>query len=181
MTAAFSAMPTRRLNDVQSLLDHDQPGRHDRAVSRGQPICGQSGADAGGAIVRNGAEGRELATARWGLPSSSKALMDATKKRTAKLQAKGKPVDFNESLRMEPDAAAARPPAVTACDGSRTGCRRVRFRVVAPQSSLESHAPSRHIDGTMVHGRAFGRQRGDKLQCRASRARSLLRLLHLGL
>ena len=41
-------------------------------------------------IVRNGVEGRELATARWGMPSSSKALMDATKKRAEKLQAKGK-------------------------------------------------------------------------------------------
>ena len=54
-------------------------------------------------IVRTGAEGRELATARWGMPSSSKALMDATKKRAEKLQAKGKSVDFNELLRMEPD------------------------------------------------------------------------------
>jgi len=54
-------------------------------------------------IVRAGADGRELATARWGMPSSSKALMDATKKRAEKLQAKGKPVDFKELLRMEPD------------------------------------------------------------------------------
>ena len=54
-------------------------------------------------IVRNGTEGRELATARWGMPSSSKALMDATKKRAEKLQAKGKTVDFTELLRMEPD------------------------------------------------------------------------------
>ena len=54
-------------------------------------------------IVRNGAEGRELATARWGMPSSSKALMDATKKRAEKLQAKGKTVDFKELPRMEPD------------------------------------------------------------------------------
>ena len=54
-------------------------------------------------IVRNGAEGRELATARWGMPSSSKALMDATKKRAEKLQARGKAVDFKELLRMEPD------------------------------------------------------------------------------
>ena len=30
-------------------------------------------------IVRNGAEGRELAMARWGMPSSSKALMEATR------------------------------------------------------------------------------------------------------
>lgn len=54
-------------------------------------------------IVRNGVEGRELVTARWGMPSSSKALMDATKKRVEKLQAKGKAVDFKELLRMEPD------------------------------------------------------------------------------
>src|SRR5215207_7823352 len=37
------------------------------------------------------------------MPSSQHALMEATKKRAAKLQAKGKPVDFNELLRMEPD------------------------------------------------------------------------------
>jgi putative SOS response-associated peptidase YedK len=55
-------------------------------------------------IVRTGAEGRELATARWGMPSSSKALLDATKKRAKKLQAKGKLVDFRELLRMEPDS-----------------------------------------------------------------------------
>ncbi|MHC4042849.1 SOS response-associated peptidase [Bradyrhizobium sp. 23AC] len=55
-------------------------------------------------IVRNGAAGRELATARWGMPSSSKALMDATKKRAEKLQARGKTVDFKELLRMEPDS-----------------------------------------------------------------------------
>jgi putative SOS response-associated peptidase YedK len=54
-------------------------------------------------IVRNVAGGRELAMARWGMPSSSKALFDATKKRAEKLEAKGKPVDFNELLRKEPD------------------------------------------------------------------------------
>jgi len=36
------------------------------------------------------------------MPSSSKALMDATKKRAERLQGKGKPVDFKELLRMEP-------------------------------------------------------------------------------
>jgi putative SOS response-associated peptidase YedK len=55
-------------------------------------------------IVRNGAEGRELVMARWGMPSSAKALMDATKKRAEKLEAKGKTVDFKESLRLEPDS-----------------------------------------------------------------------------
>ena len=55
-------------------------------------------------IVRNSSAGRELVTARWGMPSSQKALMDATKKRAEKLQAKGKTVDFKELLRMEPDS-----------------------------------------------------------------------------
>jgi putative SOS response-associated peptidase YedK len=54
-------------------------------------------------IVRNGAHGRELTMARWGMPSSSRALMDAAKKRAHKLEAKGKPVDFKELLRLEPD------------------------------------------------------------------------------
>jgi putative SOS response-associated peptidase YedK len=54
-------------------------------------------------IVRTGAEGRELAAAKRGVPSSSMALMDATKKRAEKLRAKGKPVDFKELLWMEPD------------------------------------------------------------------------------
>ncbi|MCX5517795.1 SOS response-associated peptidase family protein [Kaistia defluvii] len=55
-------------------------------------------------IVRNAPDGiRELALARWGMPSSQLALMEATKKRAAKLEAKGKAVDFRELLRMEPD------------------------------------------------------------------------------
>jgi len=41
-------------------------------------------------IVRNGAEGRELTTARWGMPSSSKALMDATKKRAESCKPRAK-------------------------------------------------------------------------------------------
>ncbi|WP_346296415.1 SOS response-associated peptidase family protein [Rhodopseudomonas sp. P1] len=56
-------------------------------------------------IVRNAPDGvRELARARWGMPSSQLALMEATKKRAAKLEAKGKAVDFKELLRMEPDS-----------------------------------------------------------------------------
>jgi len=55
-------------------------------------------------IVRNGDHGRELVLARWGMPSSQKALMDAAKKRASKLEAKGKPVDFKQLLRMEPDS-----------------------------------------------------------------------------
>jgi hypothetical protein len=39
-TTGLAAAPysNRSLNDVQPLLDHHQPGRHQRAVPRGQPV-----------------------------------------------------------------------------------------------------------------------------------------------
>ena len=43
--------------------------------------------------------------ARWGMPSSQRALMDATRKRAQKLEARGKPADFKELL---PDGAGQR-------------------------------------------------------------------------
>jgi hypothetical protein len=95
---------------VQSLLDHHEPGRHQRALPDRQRYVGNLAPMPGvfpdykAPIVRTGADGRVLATARWGMPSSSKALMDATKKRAEKLQAKGKTVDFKELLRMELDS-----------------------------------------------------------------------------
>lgn len=56
-------------------------------------------------IVRNGADGeRELVMARWGMPSSKKALFDAASKRADKLRAKGRDVDFDELQRLEPDS-----------------------------------------------------------------------------
>jgi uncharacterized protein (DUF1810 family) len=55
-------------------------------------------------IVRNAGEERELTMARWGMPSSQRALMDATKKRAQKLEAKGKTAEFKELLRLEPDS-----------------------------------------------------------------------------
>jgi putative SOS response-associated peptidase YedK len=55
-------------------------------------------------VVRTGDDGqRELVMARWGMPSSQKALLIATSKRAGKLRDKGKDVDFNALLRMEPD------------------------------------------------------------------------------
>ena len=54
-------------------------------------------------IVRNTPAGRELVKVRWGLPSSQKAQLDAATKRADKLRAKGKEVNFDELLRMEPD------------------------------------------------------------------------------
>jgi putative SOS response-associated peptidase YedK len=46
---------------------------------------------------------REMRDLRWGMPSSKKALLDATTKRADKLRAKGAEVDFAHLLRMEPD------------------------------------------------------------------------------
>jgi hypothetical protein len=58
-------------------------------------------------VVRNAPDGvRELAMLRWGMPSSQKAQLDAASKRAGKLRAKGKTVDFDELLKMEPDSGA---------------------------------------------------------------------------
>lgn len=55
-------------------------------------------------VARNAVDGvRELAMVRWGMPSSSQAIFQATSKRADKLRAKGKEFDFKELLRMEPD------------------------------------------------------------------------------
>lgn len=58
-------------------------------------------------VVRNAPDGvRELAILRWGMPSSQFAQMEATKKRAARLEAKGQTVDFKQLLRMEPDSGS---------------------------------------------------------------------------
>lgn len=58
-------------------------------------------------ILRNIAEGgQEVGFARWGMPSSKKALLDAASTRANKMRAKGKTVDeatFAELVKMEPD------------------------------------------------------------------------------
>ncbi len=52
-------------------------------------------------MQENGA--RIVRDMRWGLPTSKKALLDAATKRAGKLRAKGKEVDFDLLLQMEPD------------------------------------------------------------------------------
>jgi putative SOS response-associated peptidase YedK len=55
-------------------------------------------------IVRNAADGvRELALARWGMPTPQNILMEAVKKKAAKLCAKGKAYDFKALLKAERD------------------------------------------------------------------------------
>lgn len=56
-------------------------------------------------IVRTGPDGvRELAMARWGMPSSRRAILDAATRRADKLRAKGQDVDFPKLLEVEPDS-----------------------------------------------------------------------------
>ena len=46
-------------------------------------------------IIRKGTNGkREMVLARWGMPSPQNIQFEATKKRAAKLEAKGMSVDF---------------------------------------------------------------------------------------
>jgi hypothetical protein len=54
-------------------------------------------------LVRNTGEGRELAMARWGVPSCKQAQFQATKNRAEKLEARGKPAHFPALLPIEPD------------------------------------------------------------------------------
>ena len=56
-------------------------------------------------VIRNMASGkRELVNMRWGLPSPFYVLKKAAKERAAKLEKKGKEVNFDELLKMEPDS-----------------------------------------------------------------------------
>lgn len=56
-----------------------------------------------GPVVRKVDGRRQLAMLNWGMPTSSRVMFDATKKRAQKLQAKGQTVDFNDLLAKEPD------------------------------------------------------------------------------
>jgi putative SOS response-associated peptidase YedK len=78
--------------------------RVDRDLTGNLPSMPSIFPDYPASIIRNSPDGTELTLARWGMPSSQFALMQATKKRAAKLEAKGKPVDFKDLLRMEPDS-----------------------------------------------------------------------------
>ena len=55
-------------------------------------------------IVRWEGDERILVSARWGMPSSKKAIFDNATKRADKLRAKGGEVDFQKILEFEPDS-----------------------------------------------------------------------------
>lgn len=98
-------------------------------------------------IVRNGLSGRrEAVRTRWGLPSSSFALLQSAQKRADKLKAKGTPFDFKELLKMEPDKGTTN----IRKTASRHWARwlGVEHRCVVPVTSFAEPDPSSKVEGT---------------------------------
>ncbi|MGO4569988.1 SOS response-associated peptidase [Rhizobium sp. 2YAF20] len=97
-------------------------------------------------IVRNIGNGdRQLASVRWGMPSSKQALYQATSKRADKLRAKGKPVDFDELLKMEPDGGTTNIRNTTSKHWTRW--LGVENRCVVPFTRFAEPDPASKIEG----------------------------------
>lgn len=106
-------------------------------------------------IVRNIDGKRQLAMVRWGLPSSSKAIFDAAAKRADKLRAKGKEVDFELLLKMEPDAGTTN----VRNTSSRHWARwlGVENRCVVPVTSFAEPDPANKPEGGRTPNAWFAR------------------------
>jgi putative SOS response-associated peptidase YedK len=73
-------------------------------LNNNQPPMSGVHPDYSAPVVLNDESGRRvMKDLRWGMPTSSFAILQAAKKRADGLRAKGKDFDFNELLRMEPD------------------------------------------------------------------------------
>jgi len=90
----------RQRSGPQAIMDAAKAMRSDV----GNLALGDVYPDYSAPIVRWDGDDRILTAARWGMPSSRKALMDAATKRADKLRAKGKEVDFPKLLELEPDS-----------------------------------------------------------------------------
>ena len=112
-----------------------------------------------GPIVRNGHDGvRELVRARWGLPSSSQALFQATAKRVEKLRAKGKTVDdeeFKRLLKMEPDGGTTNVRNTSSKHWKRW--LGVEHRCIVPVTSFAEPDPASKIEGGRTPNAWFAR------------------------
>lgn len=90
----------RQRSGPQAILDLANAMRSDV----GNLAPGEVYPDYAAPIVRWEGDERVLTSARWGLPSSKKALFDAATKRADKLRGKGQAVDFPKLLELEPDS-----------------------------------------------------------------------------
>ncbi|MBB2719107.1 UNVERIFIED_ORG: putative SOS response-associated peptidase YedK [Rhizobium etli] len=105
-------------------------------------------------IVRNTPNGREVANVRWGLPSSSKAILDAATKRADGLRKKGKPVDFDELLKMEPDGGTTNVRNVSSKHWKRW--QGVENRCVVPFTRFAEPDPANKPEGGRTPNAWFG-------------------------
>jgi putative SOS response-associated peptidase YedK len=100
-------------------------------------------------VVRNGLDGqRELVRMRWGLPSSSRAILSAAVNRADKLRAKGRTVDdsaFAELLKMEPDGGTTNVRNTTSSHWRRW--LGVANRCVVPVTSFAEPDPASKPEG----------------------------------
>lgn len=106
-------------------------------------------------IVRNIDGTRELAMVRWGLPSSPQAIFDAAKKRADKLRLKGKQVDFDELLKMEPDGGLTNVRNTNSRHWKRWFG--VEFRCVVPVTSFAEPDPANKPEGGRTPNAWFAR------------------------
>ncbi|NEH58127.1 SOS response-associated peptidase [Rhizobium leguminosarum] len=122
----------------------------------------QMNPDQVGPIVRNTADGRrQLAHARWGVPSPPKVIGEAVEKRADKLRQKGKPVDMDTLMRMEPDKGV-------------TNIRNLNFkhwkqwfgvenRCIVPINSFAEPDPDSKMDGGSTPNAWFARDESKPL------------------
>ncbi|MFK0334241.1 SOS response-associated peptidase [Rhizobium sp. NPDC090275] len=112
-------------------------------------------------IVRNNEDRRELTMVRWGMPSSSKALLDAASKRADKLRAKGKEFDFNELLKMEPDGGTTNIRNTSSQHWKRW--LGVQNRCVVPFTRFAEPDPASKVEGGRTPNACFASTSDDPL------------------
>tara|TARA_R110002020_G_scaffold53905_8_gene150509 strand:- start:34015 stop:34773 length:759 start_codon:yes stop_codon:yes gene_type:complete len=112
-------------------------------------------------IVRNNGGERELIRVRWGMPSSQQAIYQAAAKRADKLRAKGKDVDFQELLKMEPDGGTTNIRNTSSKHWLRwTG---IENRCVVPFTRFAEPDPASKIEGGRTPNAWFARDESEPL------------------
>lgn len=116
----------------------------------------QMNPDQSGAIIRNTADGRrQLANARWGLPSPIFVQKKAAETRADKMRAKGQSVDMDALIRMEPDRGVTNVRKLTLPHWTRWFG--VEHRCIVPVTSFAEPDPDAQEPGGKVPNAWFAR------------------------
>lgn len=122
----------------------------------------QMNPDQMGPIVRNAADGKkQLVHARWGLPSPIFVQKKAAEARAEKLRAKGKPIDVDELIRMEPDRGVTNVRKLTLPHWKRWFA--VEHRCIVPVTSFAEPDPASQEPGGKVPNAWFARDKEKSL------------------